>query len=599
VGIRSSVAAASVAWAALVAVVAVVAVVDCKTPTDSAPPIASDGGAATQALPGPLDGGPPPPPPRLVHRTAYIPPQCYAKTSRSDGDGRPARGTRAARNSCYVCHTASEAPNYVNDADLQIRLSLPVPAKESPWSNLVDPPVAQGDGLDDETVLARVRKSNYFDDDGKPVLARTLATLSPDWDGNRNGTWDGFTPDAWFSFDDRGFDRRPDGSLTGWRAFAYYPLPGAFSPANGSFDDSLVRLDPMFQEDTSGHFDLGVYVVNLAIVEALVRRVDVAIDPVDERALGADVDLDGSLGRATRVTFDGAQDGRGQTRMHYVGRAREEEKKGTLAIAPGLFPLGTEFLHTLRYLDVGADGVPIMAARMKEVRYARKVRWASYETSREIAIRDAREQDESVDGVHDVHWQKEFGVYNMRGWLLSGFIEASDGSLRPQTYEETAYCEGCHGGIGATVDNTFSFARKLGSEAPARGWYHGSQHDLRGVAEPKRRDGRYEYSLYLSEVGDGDDLRDNPEIEARFFDAEGHLRPDAEARLHADVSTLLLPSAARALDLDRAYLAIVAAQSFDRGRDAALAPSRRVYARAPLGELTGISTAMTEQRLAP
>jgi hypothetical protein len=51
---------------------------------------------------------------------------------------------------------------------------------------------------------------------------------------------------------------------------------------------------------------------------------------------------------------------------------------------------------------------------------------------------------------------------------------------------------------------------------------------------------------------------------------------------------LLLPSAARALDLDRAYMAIVREQSFVRGRDVVLAPSSHVHSRAPIGQKSSI-----------
>jgi hypothetical protein len=79
---------------------------------------------------------------------------------------------------------------------------------------------------------------------------------------------------------------------------------------------------------------------------------------------------------------------------------------------------------------------------------------------------------------------------------------------------------------------------------------------------------------------------------ARFFDDSGRLRPAEIARLHADIGTLLLPSPARAIDLDRAYEAIVREQSFVRGRDAVLAVASHVYVRAPVGERTGIDKAV-------
>lgn len=508
----------------------------------------------------------------LTNRFAYIPPQCYTKTRGESG---------RASNPCYACHVRSVPPNYVNDADLQLTLTLPVAAGLNPWTNLLDPPVARAPRASEDEVLAYVRRSNYFDDEGL-TLARTLDGLPGD-DGTGHPEWGGFRPDAWFSFDDRGFDHRPDGTFTGWRAFAYYPFLGTFFPTNGSMDDVLIRLDPRLQEDTDGRYDPRTYEINLAIVEALVTRRDVPIDPIDERRLGADLDLDGTFGRATRVAF-----GKG---MHYVGRAGAEPA-GTFACAPGLFPLNTEFLHSVRYLDVGLDGAITLAPRMKELRYAKKVRWLSGADLERMVAQENVEQAASPDGVAYFVPQADRGVYNGLGWLFQGFIEAADGVLRPQSYEETVACVGCHGGIGATTDSIFSLPRKLPATSAARGWYHWSQHGLRGIPEPRRRDGHYEYTLYLAETGAGDELRENAEVLARFFDDGGRLRPAEIARLHADIGTLLLPSPARAIDLDRAYQAIVREQSFVRGRDAVLAAAAHVYARAPVGERTGIDRAV-------
>jgi hypothetical protein len=533
-------------------------------------------------------------PPFLVNRVAYIPPQCFTRTSDPRTGGA---GDARAHNPCYVCHTRSEPPNYTSDQEFQKLLSFPPPAARNPWTNLFDPPVLHAPRASDDETLAYVRRGNYFDAAGKIALRAALEALPPAWDASGNGTWDGYTPDVWFSFDDRGFDHAPDAAMSGWRAFGYYPFPGTFFPTNGSADDVLVRLDPVLQEDERGRFDRTTYEVNLAIVEALVTRSDVPIDPADEAAIGVDLDLDGRLGTAARVAFDAGGESGEATRMQYVGRARANRSKGAFfPIAPGLFPIGTEFFHTVRYLDVGAGGVVTMAARMKEVRYAKKVRWTSYRSSEKAATREAREQGRSPDRVHTVRWAGELGVL-ANGWLLQGFIEAADGSLRPQSYEESAYCEGCHGGIGATTDGVFSFARKIGAGGPARGWFHWSQHGLEGIPEPKRTDGQYEYSLYLAEAGAGDELRENTEVMLRFFD-EGHaLRPAAVKRLHDDISYLLLPSASRALDLDRAYRAIVETQSFDRGREPVLSPSRNVYADVPIGMTTGVRDAVDQRAL--
>ena len=60
-------------------------------------------------------------------------------------------------------------------------------------------------------------------------------------------------------------------------------------------------------------------------------------------------------------------------------------------------------------------------------------------------------------------------------------------------------------------DRLRSFRSRESSAASdgRRGWFHWSQHDLRGIPEPKRSDGQYEYATYLQQAGAGDDLREN------------------------------------------------------------------------------------------
>jgi hypothetical protein len=120
-------------------------------------------------------------------------------------------------------------------------------------------------------------------------------------------------------------------------------------------DDVLIRLHPALREDASGKRNSEIYAINLAIVEALISRRDVAIDPVDEVALGVDLDLDGRLGRALRVAFDARANG--ETSMRYVGRAGILDAARPFSIAPGSSHWEPTLLHSVRSLDVMSAGV--------------------------------------------------------------------------------------------------------------------------------------------------------------------------------------------------------------------------------------------------
>ncbi|MDY7225400.1 hypothetical protein [Hyalangium rubrum] len=522
----------------------------------------------------------------LSHRTPYIPPQCYTKTRGAQG---------RIHNPCFVCHQSSRAPNYIDDAALQLDFAFPAVARRNPWANLfVDRRKAIA-AMPDAELLAYVRQSNYLAPDGAPALARTLQKVPKDWDLDGNGRWDGWSPDIAFRFDERGFDVRPDGSLTGWRAFAYYPFPGTFWPTNGSFGDVLIRLPEAFRQDENGQADVTVYTLNLAILEALVARRDVPIEPLEEKRFGVDLDGDGKLATAKQVRYLWKPP---QLTMSWVGRARALQQQEAVHLAAGLFPEDTEFAHTVRYLDV-VEGKPRMAARLKELRYMVKKGWISYGAFMQAASREAREAEQTPDKTRALGGVFEQGVGNGAGWRLQGFIEDAQGQLRPQSREEHAFCLGCHSGVGATDDSVFSFGRKLPASEFQAGWFHWSQRGLEGVREPVRADGHGEYAYYLKHNGAGDELRANTEVLERFFNPDGALRPEAAQALREDISTLLLPSPERAIQLDKAYRLIVREQSFTRGRDAILAPADNVHRELPADgpEMeTGVSDALPGPR---
>lgn len=516
----------------------------------------------------------------LRNRAAYLPPQCYTKTETAPG--------RPAANPCFTCHVQARAPNFVDDADLQQEYSFAEYALENRWANLFEDRSAAVAKISDAEITGYIRRSNYFDERGGLALRAALSPPKASWDLDRDGRWGGYLPDAYFSFDREGFDRDPQGGYTGWRAYAYYPTPGTFWPTNGSTSDALIRLPAVFRRTAQGHPSQEVYRLNLAILEALFRRGSVPIPATEEARFGVDLNRNRRLDTATEVVFDWAPL-RGR-HMQYVGAAQRAQAAGEVHLAAGLFPEGTELLHTVRYVDLAEDGAARLSARLKELRYAKKTSWQSYAQLEAAAADETKDKHDFPDRLKDV-WgtgDAERGIANGRGWRLQGFIEDAHGGLRPQSFEEHVYCVGCHGGLGTTHDSMFSFARKLPPSAPAGGWFHWSQRNLKGIGEPRRADGQGEYSLYLAQNRAGDEFRTNQEVITRFFDDHGALRPGPLARLKTDVTALLWPSKARALRLNKAYRVIVRDQDFIDGRDATVRPPQQLHRRLKPEETTGV-----------
>lgn len=368
---------------------------------------------------------------RLSNPTAYITSQCYTKTVDEQG---------MTHNPCYSCHINSQKPNYINDLAVQTEYSFPGIATTNPWQNLFVDRRSQVAAIADEDILNYARQDNYRDATGRILLRERLEALPSDWDLEGDGEWNGYKPDAYFQFDEDGFDRDPAGHFTGWRAFAYYPFLGTFWPTNGSTDDVLIRLSEPLQQNEAGDFDLETYKLNLAVVEAMTKRQNVAILPTEEQRYQVDLDRDGKLAIARQIRYDWApNEGR---EMSYVGRARQLQQQGELHLAAGLFPEGTEFLHSVRYIDTPEAGGIALAARMKELRYARKGSWYNYTELRQIARREAGEKVIDPDITKQVSGDMERGLFS-QGWLYQGFIEDASGELRPQSKEETVFCMGC------------------------------------------------------------------------------------------------------------------------------------------------------------
>ena len=169
------------------------------------------------------------------------------------------------------------------------------------------------------------------------------------------------------------------------------------------------------------------------------------------------------------------------------------------------------------------------------------------------------------------------GVSNGKGWRYLGFLEDEKGNLRPSTKEETLFCIGCHNNIGASTDSTFVFQRKLDSTHFQKGWYHWGQKGLVGLEEPRRVDGKYEYTYYLEQNHAGDEFRENQEIMNKFFNKNKTLNKEEIKKVHTDVTHLIFPSFQRAMLLNKAYKCIVEEQSFIYGRDATVKPSQNIH----------------------
>jgi hypothetical protein len=515
----------------------------------------------------------------LHHPTAYITQMCYTKTKASDG---------RLHNPCFACHIDSKTPNYVDDGDLQEAYDFVEvqAALHNPFKNDFLDFSAEVAKLSDDAIIGYVDTDNYFDANGSIILADTLNRLPDAWDADGDGKWGGYVPDCHYHFNAEGFDTAPDGTPTGWTAFAYMPFLGTFWPTNGSTDDVLIRLgEPFRSAEKSGEFNATIYKTNLAIVEAVVKEKTVPIAPTDETALGVDLNKNGVLDTAERIVYDWAPNaGR---MMSYVGYAKALQERGELHLAGGLYPEQTEFLHSVRYIKSDREGDIDIAPRMKELRYAKKTLWLTYANLRNKAMAEMQEKDLDPDKIETFRGTMESGLGTNTGWVYQGFIEDKNGNLRPQSYEETLNCMGCHSGIGATTDTTFAFPRKLDDDFQY-GWYHWTQKSLKGTPENRYIDGTWELTHYLKLNNSGDEFRANGEVKRKFFTAEGDLNQTMVQRLHTDVTQLLFPSHTRALMLNKAYRALVKTQKFYDGKAGHITPMHNVYKEVNASQPTGL-----------
>ncbi len=464
------------------------------------------------------------------NREAIIPPMCYTRT---EGQHNP----------CYVCHQDAIArrENVMNDADLQQAYSFSDLGMTNHWQNLFTDRQHKVARISDKAIREWVNADNYSE------LAGRL----------RAANFKGWVPDlrdlqlAAAAFDEEGFAL--DGSH--WVTFNYKPFPSTFWPTNGSTDDVMLKLPAAYRSDREGRYSRDIYKANLAILEANIKGLDtIGSLPIDEARVGKDLDGNGRLNRTELITDVSS----------YVGAASEH------FLDTHLYPQGTEFLHTVRYLGFDADNQITQSTRMKEVRYMKK--WQTY--GKGVLARYYEEEafEKEAGQLPGYSNLGPYGLDNGAGWSIQGFIEDAQGRLRANTHEENLFCMGCHSSIGSTIDKTFSFARKVDG---GQGWGYLNLHGMPDA--PSHGEQRGEIATYFERAGGGDEFRSNPEMRARWFHPDGSVNHQAIAG--KDVHQLITPSTARALQLNKAYKAIVEQQTFLFGRDATVVPPANVYNR--------------------
>lgn len=461
---------------------------------------------------------------------AVIPPQCYTKT-----EGK--------HNPCYVCHQSNEDKlhsNQMRDGTLQGSYDFSDVGLTNSWKNLFTDRTQKIKSISDQTIL------NYINEDNYSPLIKWM----------KSDEWSGAIPEIkHFSkgadaFDEHGLAR--DGSM--WMAFNYKPMPSMFWPTNGSTDDVMMRLPHEFYE-LNGERNLDVYFINLALIEISILELDeTSIMPVNEKQMNIDVNgngvIESSVDRVVR-------------RSHYVGDAQN------IKLEHMLYPQGTEFLHSVRYVGLNDDGSVKVSARLKELRYMKKHTFFPQTRIRQAYYGESKEKHfGNLPAVSDFG---DRGFANGFGWLIWGFIEDEAGQLRKQAREEQFFCAGCHKTIGTTIDQTFSFPRKL---AGADGWGYIDLTKL--IDAPNRGEEKGEFVTYMERVQGGDEFRQNSEMIERWFNQDGSLKY-AEIKALPSIYELITPSKERALALNKAYLTIVKEQSFLFGRDPVLTPNKNVF----------------------
>ena len=443
----------------------------------------------------------------IYNREAVIPPQCYTKT---EGNKNP----------CFVCHQSYSdplRPNYVKDMSLQGNYEFSDEGMVNSWKNLFIDRSEAIKAIDDTSIMQWVSEDNYT-----PFIERL----------NRDKSWQGELPAiANLAYPQVAF--HPNGIAqddSRWVAYNYKPLPSSFWPTNGSTGDAMIRLPKKFRE-VNGRYSENLYLKNLALVEMTIK------------------------GSASQMKNSDKSE-------FYAGDA------SAIRIEHMLYPQGTEFLHTVRYLGIDDSGQIFNAPRMKEVRYMRKAKFKSAAALKSSYFIEAKEK--ILGQLPQTTLIGNRGIDNGFGWVINGYIEDKKGQLRQQNKQELAYCNGCHKTLGSTIDQVFSFSRKVEGLA---GWGYIDLKKIKDVASQGEQKG--EYLSYFERVGGGDEFRQNNEMKKRWFHPNGKVNQSLVLSMES-IYPLITPSKERAMALNKAYKLIVDEQSYIFGRDAVLSPAKNV-----------------------
>ncbi|MFB0980445.1 MAG: hypothetical protein QMC62_05985 [Alteromonadaceae bacterium] len=280
---------------------------------------------------------------------------------------------------------------------------------------------------------------------------------------------------------------------------------------------------------------------------------EIDIFPTDEIQINRDLNLDGELSTGVELLM---------AQKYFVGDANQ------IKVPRQQYPVNTEIMHSVRYVGIDDKGETYIPQRMKELRYMTKTQLLNDSAIDSAYRRERKEKlDEQLPNYIRVN---ERGFNNKFGWLIQGYIEDYNGELRPQSYEETFYCMGCHSAIGTTIDQTFAFPRKITGRA---GWGY---IDLKGMKDaPSKGQSEGEILQYLQINGGGNEFRENMEMRNKWYKADGSV--DKDKVKEADVYELITPSKKRAYAMNKAYTQIVRTQSFIHERDVNITPAINVH----------------------